>query len=475
MPTIHKISTGPEWRIKPSERKFLLLIGDFLVAILSIFLALFLWARADATFTFNWHFITTQPPFWYFLLPFLWIFLLSELYDVRRSNRKTETFQGILMAAAISGVFYLLIFFLSPPRALPRLGVAYFILFVSVLTLVWRLIYIRIFTQPLFMRRVVVVGAGRAGTEFVKVVQALWPPPFYLVGFVDDDTDKIGTELVELPVLGGGADLKKIVEDNRISDLIFAISGDMQPVMFKALLEAEENGIEVTTMPSIYEQLLGRVPIALLQSDWVLRSFVDESHSSGAYDLGKRLLDIIGALIGLIFMIVLMPLIGIATLLDSGWPLFFTQIRTGKNGRPYQIIKFRTMRQDAEKDGIARMATENDDRVTRVGRIMRKSHLDELPQFFNVLKGEMGLVGPRAERPELIEKLQTKIPFYRARLFVKPGLTGWAQVNFHYASTVEDTAVKLEYDLYYIKHRNLLLDFTILTRTVGDVIGFRGQ
>jgi lipopolysaccharide/colanic/teichoic acid biosynthesis glycosyltransferase len=231
----------------------------------------------------------------------------------------------------------------------------------------------------------------------------------------------------------------------------------------------------VITMPVVYEQLLGRVPISLLQSDWVLRSFVDEAHTSGMYDLGKRLLDIIGAVVGLIFMVALLPIIGLATLLDSGWPLFFTQVRTGKNNRPYKIIKFRTMRQDAEKDGIARMATENDDRVTRVGRIMRKSHLDELPQFLNVLKGEMSLVGPRAERPELIEQLQTRIPFYRARLFVKPGLTGWAQVNFHYASTVEDTAVKLEYDLYYIKHRNLLLDFTILTRTVGDVIGFRGQ
>ncbi|NTV37311.1 MAG: exopolysaccharide biosynthesis polyprenyl glycosylphosphotransferase, partial [Anaerolineaceae bacterium] len=300
-------------------------------------------------------------------------------------------------------------------------------------------------------------------------------PPFYLVGFADDDSEKIGTELMELPVLGGGADLKKMIADHNISDLIFSISGDMQPVMFQALLEAEENGIEVITMPVVYEQLLGRVPISLLQSDWVLRSFVDEAHSSGMYDLGKRLLDIIGAVVGLILMVALLPIIGLATLLDSGWPLFFTQVRTGKNNRPYKIIKFRTMRQDAEKDGIARMATENDDRVTRVGRIMRKSHLDELPQFFNVLKGEMSLVGPRAERPELIEQLQTRIPFYRARLFVKPGLTGWAQVNFHYASTVEDTAVKLEYDLYYIKHRNLLLDFTILTRTVGDVIGFRGQ
>jgi lipopolysaccharide/colanic/teichoic acid biosynthesis glycosyltransferase len=133
------------------------------------------------------------------------------------------------------------------------------------------------------------------------------------------------------------------------------------------------------------------------------------------------------------------------------------------------------MRQDAEKDGVARMASEKDERVTRFGNFLRKSHLDELPQFINVLRGEMSLVGPRAERPELINDLQTQIPFYRARLFVKPGLTGWAQVNYGYASTVEQTGIKLEYDLYYIKHRNLLLDVMIILRTVSSVFGLRGR
>jgi lipopolysaccharide/colanic/teichoic acid biosynthesis glycosyltransferase len=138
-------------------------------------------------------------------------------------------------------------------------------------------------------------------------------------------------------------------------------------------------------------------------------------------------------------------------------------------------MKFRTMRKDAEADGQARMAVENDERVTRLGRFWRKTHLDELPQFFNVLKGEMSLVGPRAERPEFVEKLQKRIPFYRARLFVKPGLSGWAQINQRYAATIEESGVKLEYDLYYIKKRNLMLDFLILFRTLGNVIGLKGQ
>lgn len=162
-------------------------------------------------------------------------------------------------------------------------------------------------------------------------------------------------------------------------------------------------------------------------------------------------------------------------LLDSGRPVLYLQERLGKNGRVYKIIKFRTMKLDAEKDGVARPATQNDQRATRFGRLLRRSHLDELPQIINILKGEMSWVGPRSERPEIIQNLEKEIPFYRARLFVKPGLTGWAQVNYGYAAGAEENSVKLEYDLYYIKHRNLGLDILILLRTVGNVLGLKGR
>jgi lipopolysaccharide/colanic/teichoic acid biosynthesis glycosyltransferase len=161
--------------------------------------------------------------------------------------------------------------------------------------------------------------------------------------------------------------------------------------------------------------------------------------------------------------------------LDSGRPVLYHQTRLGLNGQEYEIIKYRTMDRDSEKDGKVRVTVENDLRITRIGKLLRKSHLDELPQFVNVLRGEMSLVGPRAERAILVNNLQMQVPFYRARLLVKPGITGWAQVNFGYAATVEDTIIKLEYDLYYIKHRTLLLDLIILLRTVGTVIGFKGQ
>jgi lipopolysaccharide/colanic/teichoic acid biosynthesis glycosyltransferase len=169
------------------------------------------------------------------------------------------------------------------------------------------------------------------------------------------------------------------------------------------------------------------------------------------------------------------PLISLAILLESGRPIVYEQTRAGKGGIPFRILKFRTMQQDAESDGSPQLTTKNDERITTLGRFLRKTHLDEWLQFINVLRGEMSLVGPRPERPELVNRFQEKIPFYRARLLVKPGIAGWAQVNVSYFATIEEMVVKLEYDLYYIKHRNILMDIVILLRTFAAIIGFRGR
>jgi exopolysaccharide biosynthesis polyprenyl glycosylphosphotransferase len=244
---------------------------------------------------------------------------------------------------------------------------------------------------------------------------------------------------------------------------------------FQTLLDAQERGIEIIRMATLYEELLGRVPIHHLESDWVLRSFVDEARSSSFFEIGKRFLDIIGSIFGLLMLLILLPFLAAAILLDSGLPIFYRQERLGRGGREFKIIKFRTMRQDAETGGKPQMAGENDPRITRVGNFMRSTRLDEIPQFWNVLRGEMSLVGPRAERAQWVATFQQEIPFYRARLLVKPGISGWAQINYGYASTVEDTAVKLEYDLYYIKHRSVAMDFVIILRTISTVLGRKGR
>jgi len=386
------IYTKPQkriWRLSAGERRFILFSGDLIAAVLALMIALYFWAQSPQEWlNFTWEFLGERIPGWYYLLPAAWLLLLVELYDVDRSSSRTETLKGVAIAAFIALILYLVIYFTSAPNSLPRRGVASFILGAFLLTLGWRMLYIAIFTAPRFMRRVIIVGAGRAGSTLLQVIKSAWPPPFYLVGLVDDDPDKRGTELVGYPVLGSSADLMTLIKTHQVSDLIFAISGEMRPETFRVLLEAEEHGVQVTTMPLVYEQLLGRVPIFLLQSDWILRTFLDQAHLSGFYEVGKRLLDLLGGVIGLLAFVLATPVIALLILLDSGRPVFYSQERVGLNGRVFSILKFRTMRSEPARPGEKAPPTvENDARVTRLGKILRKSHLDELPQFMNILRG----------------------------------------------------------------------------------------
>ncbi len=460
-------------RIRLSERKFILLLGDLFFSILALVLALFFWSQKDALH-FSWEFLGTRAPVWFYFLPIIWIALLIGLYDIRRANRHSEVLKGIATAAGISILLYLIVFFVSEPNSLPRRGVAIFIGAATVLTILWRFIYIKIFTAPAFNRRVLVIGAGLAGTTLASMASKIQPIPFDLIGYIDDDVEKLGKEFFGVKVIGNGSSLLASIKKYEVTDLIFAISGELNADLFRAILDAEEGGVEVNSLPTAYEELFGRVPVQLLQSDWILRTFLDQVHTNGFYDVIKRSADILSGVVGLLVLVILFPVVALAILIDSGKPIFYSQHRVGRNGNPYKIYKFRTMRSTPGDDGTGRMTRDGDERITRIGKILRRSHIDELPQMLNILKGENSLVGPRAEQPDLVAQFQQQIPFYRARLLVKPGLTGWAQINQRYASTIEETIVKLEFDLYYLKHRTVLLDFNIILRTIGAVLGFRG-
>jgi exopolysaccharide biosynthesis polyprenyl glycosylphosphotransferase len=461
--------------LRPSEQRAILFAGDLFVTFIAVIIALYYWAYQDPQFNFSIQFVLERVPGWFYLLPFGWLILLVDLYDVHRAGNLRDTIRGIAVAAIAGLLVYAMIYLLSPKGSLPRQGVGAFLAIAAVLTLIWRLIFIRLYTDPAFMRRVLIIGAGNAGSTLVSAYRKLWPPPFFLVGLIDDDPTKIDNAIEGYPILAGSDNLLNLIEEQGISDLIVAINGEIQGETFQKILDAQEQGIEIIRMQTLYEELLGRVPIQHLESDWIIRSFVDETRMHGLYEVGKRLLDIIGSFVGIPILIFFIPFIAIFTLLDSGFPIFYKQMRLGKGAKPYTIFKFRTMRNNAESDGIAVPASKNDPRITRVGNFLRRTRIDELPQFFNVLRGEMSIVGPRSERPELVEKYQKQVPFYRARLLVKPGITGWAQINFGYVSTVEDTIIKLEYDLYYIKHRSLITDISIILRTIGTVLGFRGR
>lgn len=465
-------------RLHPNERRYLLIIGDFIMALIALIIALYFWAISQEWLGWSLSFLQERPPIWFYLLPFMWLILMIDLYNIERSSNWGQSIRGVAKAAFIGLIVYfaLYFYFTDPPESLlPRRGVAAFLVVTSSLTLAWRYFYIRIFTAPRFMRRVLIMGAGKAGQTLLKVLNDLSPPPFYVIGLIDDDTKKIGKIIENYHVLGGHECLMDLVALEEISDIVVAISGELQGKTFQTLLDIQERGVRITRMPVVYEDLLGRVPIRLLEAEWILRSFAEQNRAGGFYEIGKRGLDIIGGLMGVLLFLLTLPGISMAIILDNGWPVFYSQTRSGRGAVLYKIIKYRTMRVDAEPDGVPQWAKEDDERATRVGKFLRKTHLDELPQFINVLIGDMSLVGPRAERPELVELFQKHVPFYRARLLVKPGMTGWAQINFGYASTIDETVIKLEYDLFYVKNRNLLMDLMIIFRTPSTVLWLRGQ
>lgn len=462
--------------MRPRERQPFLALGDMIASGLSLVLALYLWGLSSTEWLgFSREFLTLRVPLWFYLLPAVWLALIVELYDIHRASKLVDTARGIGIAALLGLGLYIVIYFASPPNTLPRTGIAYFLASVTLLTLGWRVVYIRVFTAQTFMRRVLVVGAGKAGRTLLQMYKTMVPPPFLILGAIDDDAEKIGTEIEGYRVFGGAESLPRIVKEQNITDLIVCISDEMNGGMFQTLLDLQEQGLEIARMQTVYEELLGRIPIFHLEADWILRNLIETSRVNVFYLLAKRLIDLLVGLMGLALLAVVFPFIALANLLESGRPIFYTQTRSGLGDRTYELIKFRTMRQDAEKDGIPQWTKKNDQRVTRVGRVLRKTHLDELPQCLNILRGEMSLVGPRPERPELITMFQKNVPFYRARLLVKPGLTGWAQVHQDYAENVDETNLKLEYDLYYIKHRGLLLDLITILRTPATVLGLRGR
>ncbi len=466
------------WQLRIGDRRVILLIGDLTMALIALGIALIYWGSSERFLGFSLEFLQKRVPVWFYFLPIIWLLLLVELYDINKAGDWGKTIRGIFVAGVVGIVLYLLLYFyyFDPPISLlPRRGVASFLIVVALLTLLWRALYIRVFAASQFMRRVLLVGGGKSGKLILQIINELNVKPFFLVGIVDDDPQKLGQLIEGYQVIGSSDDILSLVEEQHISDIIVAITGEMHGNMFQALLDTQERGVEITRMPVSYEEMLSRVPIRTLEANWILRSFVDETRVSSFYILGKRLLDITGGLVGVLGLFLVFPLVTIAILLDDGLPVIYRQGRSGRGGQSYRIIKFRTMRRDAEADGKPQWAQEDDERATRIGRLLRKTHLDELPQFYNVLRGDMSLVGPRAERPELIQYFQKHIPFYRARLLVKPGITGWAQVNQTYASTIDETITKLEYDLYYIKNRNLIIDMIILLRTPAMVLGFQGR
>jgi exopolysaccharide biosynthesis polyprenyl glycosylphosphotransferase len=391
--------------------------------------------------------------------------------------------KSVTFAALATMLLYTLIPYFTPP--LMSRGVIFYLTAFSVGSVVaWRIAYARIFVQPSFQQRALVVGAGKAGQALAAAIHAAPANDanpyrgtgYQLLGYIDDDPALRGQMLEGVQVLGDHQALATLARTLKVNEIIVAITHRhaIEDDLFNALLHCRELGFRVVTMATVYERLTGRVPIDHVGRDLEMVVPMDDNPGERAYQLIKRLIDFSSALVGMALMGVLCVPIAIINKRTSPGPLFYKQRRVGQGGKVIDVYKFRSMRPDAEKGTGAVWAQKGDDRITPAGRFLRRTRLDEFPQFINILKGDMSLIGPRPERPEFVNALSLILPFYRARHAVKPGITGWAQINYGYGSTNEDSHVKLEYDLYYVKHASLLVDIKIILQTIPTMLLGKG-
>jgi sugar transferase (PEP-CTERM system associated) len=290
-----------------------------------------------------------------------------------------------------------------------------------------------------------------------------------LVGFVDTDRTRVGTSLVNPGIIGAVADVPDIVANRRVDRVVVSLSDARGKLAMDDLLKIKlTQGVRFDHLASVYEEYTGKIAVENLRPSWLI--FSEGFRRRRAVEATKRAFDVLCALTGLVLTSPLMLMVAIANRLSSEGPVLYSQRRVGRNGRLFTLYKFRSMRNDAEEETGPVWSTENDPRVTRVGRFLRRSRLDELPQLWNVLKGDMSIVGPRPERPEFIEDLTRQIPYYSQRHAVRPGVTGWAQVRYNYAASVEDSLQKLQYDLFYVKHLSIAFDLFIVLETIKTVL-----
>lgn len=472
----------PSLRLSISERRLLLFVGD--LAIIEAALLIALASRSGLHFHTG---LVLQAPKWFLTLAVVWCAwaVFFDVYNLARAANVWNSVRASATAALVAVLTYSLIPWLTPPLG-ARAPLFVFFLVVVLGMAGWRSLYSLLFQQPWFKQRVLIVGAGRAGQALVNALQTSpemddSANPFreagcQIVGFIDDKPDLQGRQVAGIPVLGGRRQMPDLAQTLAVDEIILAITHrhTIDVGLFDVLLRCREQGMRFTTMPVFYERLLGRVPVEHVGQDIHLIMPMHETAGDRLTRGAKRCADVIGALVGLIGLALAIPVVVIANLLSSPGPLFYRQVRVGQGGKTFSCLKFRSMSPDAEKGTGAVWATKDDRRVTPVGRVLRSTRLDELPQVFNVLMGDMSLIGPRPERPEFVAALAQTLPFYRARHAVRPGITGWAQVRHPYANTEDDARIKLEYDLFYVTHVSFWLDLSITLKTVAEIMKCRG-
>jgi exopolysaccharide biosynthesis polyprenyl glycosylphosphotransferase len=414
---------------------------------------------------------------WFAWFTVVWLIsaVLMDAYSLKRASHLRSAVPVSIGTAALAGLAYLSIPYASPAGGTTGLTALGFLLILIGGSVLWRGVYAVVFSKAPFRKRVLIVGADRAGHTILEAIRAYGNAEYDVIGFIDDGGGSHRTHSAGLPIVGSCQDLPRLAHETGASELIIARAdgGSTTQVLFQPLLDCHESGVQITPMVALYEQLTGRIPTEYAGRNLrtVLRC---GDYPSNLYRMANWTIDLLLGIAGLAAMVVLLPVVALALKLDGGGPLLYQQVRVGRAGERFQLFKFRTMVETAEPNGPV-WTKEQDGRVTRIGRVLRRLHLDEIPQAINILKGDLSFIGPRPERPEFVAELEKQVPLYRARHAVRPGITGWAQVNYQYGSSIPESIVKLEYDLYYIKHQSLWLDLLIMLRTIPLVLAMKGR
>jgi sugar transferase (PEP-CTERM system associated) len=391
-------------------------------------------------------------------------FYYAGLYDLAATRHARVVYERVLSGVALGAIVLLLAFYVVPPIEIGR-GIFLVALALSILAVpAWRVLYNGVTEGAGFLRRTLIVGSGELAREIADLIRQRPDLGLELVGMLGRDREQVDPAE---RVVGTYRDLARVVVDERIEVVLVAYPDRRGTLPVDQLLEVKFRGVEVGEGVAFYERETGKIFVRELKPSQLI--FTDGFRVRPATRRLKRLLDLSVAAAGLVLAAPLMVLTALAVAVDSPGPIFYRQTRAGELGRPFTLYKFRSMRIDAERTG-ARFAAENDPRVTRVGRFIRKTRIDELPQLYNVLRGEMSMVGPRPERPVFIEQLEQEVPYFKQRLYVKPGVTGHAQVRCRYGATAEDHLEKLQYDLYYIKSYSVAFDLSIILDTIKVVV-----
>ncbi len=454
--TVHT-TRATRWSLQRSQVRWLLILGDLLLVNVAAVIALWFGVQRSTW----WLAVGSWDSFsaWFLFLSMIWFVCahVMDLYDLRVAGVPRRAVRATLGVVVGTLAVYLVLYFIAAPQTLPRHLIIFFALIAALLLSTWRgLFALALGTGPL-ARRVVVVGGGEGG-GLMQVIRE-HAAGYYNVVAVLDATARVSDTNARYA----------------LDEVIVGAQEDLSDEWLAALVAWREQGAQIVNMAAVYEELTGRVPVEHVGKNWSVLLPLEQDATRGLNGVVKRALDFILSLLALLILAPFLPLIALVIRLDARavperGAILLRQPRIGKNGRVFTLYKFRTMIPEAEPTGAALWAEEDDPRVTRIGKFLRRCKLDEVPQFWNVLRGEMALVGPRPERPEIVENLQRDIPFYRLRHVVRPGMTGWAAIHFRYGRSVNDALVKLQYDLYYLKHQSLSLDALILVKTLGAIV-----